>query len=360
MHASQNRYLIVTSLFFLLVLSSCTQGDHKANKANQIANQFLSDSGYPGIAVSVSIGGELIFSEGFGYADLEQQVPVSPAETRFRVGSTAKSMTAMAVGQLYETGKLDLDAPVQDYLPDYPEREGVITARLLAGHLAGIRHYNGNEFLSADHYATVPDGLEIFKDDPLVVSPGTEFRYSSYGYNLLSAVVEAAAGQEFLSYMDENVFDRVGMQQTIADHVFPVIPHRSRYYEVQEGKTYNSPWVDNSYKWAGGGILSTSEDLVRFGVAHLSDEFLSRDTIETLWTSQLTLDGKKTGYGIGWFTENDNAGRRVIRHSGGSIGGTTNFRIFPDDGLVIAVITNTSGADIGPLTDDLIEVFLSQ
>jgi CubicO group peptidase (beta-lactamase class C family) len=360
MRAIKDHFLAVSGLFFLLVLSSCTQGDHRANKASQVTDQFLGNSGFPGIAVSVSIDGELVFSEGFGYADLEQQVPVSPAKTRFRVGSTAKSMTAMAVGTLYESGKLDLDAPVQVYLPNYPEKNGVVTARLLAGHLAGIRHYNGNEFLSANHYATVPEGLAIFKDDPLVVAPGTEFRYSSYGYNLLSAVVEAAAGQEFLSYMDETVFDPVGMEQTIADHVVPIIPNRSRYYEVQDGESYNSPWVDNSYKWAGGGILSTSEDLVRFGEAHLSDEFLSRDTIETLWTSQSTLDGEDTGYGIGWFTETDTAGRRVIRHSGGSVGGTTNFRIFPDDGLVIAVITNTSGADIGPLTDDLIEVFLSQ
>jgi CubicO group peptidase (beta-lactamase class C family) len=360
MRAAKNYFLFVSGLIFLLMLSSCTQGDHRANKADQVTNQFLANSGFPGIAVSVSIDGELVFSEGFGYADLEQQVPVSAATTRFRVGSTAKSMTAMAVGKLVETGRLDLDAPVQDYLPDYPEKDGVVTTRLLAGHLAGIRHYNGNEFLIAEHYPTVEDGLAIFRNDPLVSLPGAEFNYSSYGYNLLSAVVEAAAGQEFLSYMEETVFDPVGMEQTIADHVYPIVPNRSRYYEVQDGVTYNSPWVDNSYKWAGGGILSTSEDLVRFGVAHLSGDFLSRDTIETLWTSQSTLDGEETGYGIGWFTETDSAGRRVIRHSGGSIGGTTNFRIFPDDGLVIAVITNTSSAAIGPLTDDLIEVFLSQ
>jgi CubicO group peptidase (beta-lactamase class C family) len=357
MPAINLRILILTSL--LLVVSACTATDNRTSKARDITNRFLAESGYPGIAVTVSIDGEIAWSEGFGYADVEQKVPVSPSLTRFRVGSTAKSMTAMAVAKLVESGKLDLDAPIQQYLPDYPEKAGVITARLLGGHLAGIRHYNGDEFLSAEHYATVRDGLGIFKDDPLIAVPGAEFNYSSYGFNLLSAVVESAAQQEFLSLMKETVFEAVGMEQTIADHVLPIIANRSRYYEVQDGEVYNSPWVDNSYKWAGGGILSTSEDLVRFGNAHLTDQYLKPGTIEMLWTPQRTTAGEETGYGIGWASETDADGRRVVRHSGGSVGGTTNLRIFPDNGMVIAVITNTSAADIGLLTDELIDVFLS-
>ena len=357
MRLTRLQVIFLTSL--LVVVASCGRTDDRVSQARDITNRFMTETGYPGIAVTISIDGELTWSEGFGYADVEQQVPVSPSLTRFRVGSTAKSMTAMAVGKLVESGRLDLDAPIQQYLPDYPEQTGVINARLLGGHLAGIRHYNGDEFLSAEHYATVTDGLDIFIDDPLIAKPGTEFNYSSYGYNLLSAVVESAAGQEFLSLMKETVFDPVGMEQTIADHVFPIIANRSRYYEVDGGKIYNSPWVDNSYKWAGGGILSTSEDLARFGNAHLTDEFLQPATIEMLWESQETESGDETGYGIGWFNDVDARGRRVVRHSGGSVGGTTNFRILPDDGLVIAVITNTSSADIGPLTSSLVEVFLS-
>ena len=122
----------------------------------------------------------------------------------------------------------------------------------------------------------------------------------------------------------------------------------------------NSPWVDNSNKWAGGGFLSTSEDLVRFTFAHLTDEHLEPETIEMMWTSQTTTSGEETGYGIGWGVRTDDAGRHVIAHTGGSVGGTTQMRIYPDENLVIAVITNTSGADIGDVTDDIVEVFLQQ
>src|SRR6267378_3950851 len=135
-----------------------------------------------------------MYSEGFGYADLEERVPVWPT-TKFRIGSISKPLTATALVQLVEAGKLDLDAPVQKYVPSFPEKGAVITTRMLAGHLAGIRHYQGDEFNIQKHYANVLDGVKIFENDPLVSPPGTKFNYSSYGYNLLSAVVESAASE---------------------------------------------------------------------------------------------------------------------------------------------------------------------
>jgi len=232
---------------------------------------------------------------------------------------------------------------------------------MLAGHLAGIRHYaSEEEFLSAVPYASITDALTIFSDDPLLFLPGTEFSYSTYGYNLISAVVERAADQEFLSYMSDNVFGPIGMSGTVADRVVPIIANRSRYYTIQDGQLVNSPWVDNSNKWAGGGILSTSEDLVRFGLAHLSDEFLTGETIEMMWTSQVTSAGEETGYGVGWSIQADESGRRIVRHSGGSIGGVTELRIYPDQRLVIAVITNTTPADLKPLTASIVELFLGK
>jgi len=340
-----------------LLLTSCANDDSATSDPAALATQFVSESGVAGLTVTVGIDHEIVWSEGFGYADLEQQVPIDPALTRFRVGSTAKSMTAMALGQLHESGSLDLDVPVQTYLPDFPEKESPITTRMLAGHLGGVRHYNGDEFFSNTPYASVSDALVIFKDDPLVVPPGTEFSYTTYGYNLISAVIESASDQEFLTYMSENVFGPTGMDRTTADHVVPLISYRSRYYRLEDGQLVNSPWVDNSNKWAGGGFLSTSEDLVRFGFAHLSDQFLQPDTIEMMWTSQLSGAGEPTGYGIGWGMRTDDHGRQLIGHTGGSVGGTTNLRIYPDEGLVIAVIANTSQADLGTLTDSIVEVF---
>ena len=124
------------AIVFAVLASSCTGG--AGDEASAIVDAFMQESGLPGLAVTVGRSGQVVYSEGFGYADLEQRVPVDPAVTRFRVGSTAKSMTAMAIGQLVEAGKLDLDAPIQAYLPDFPEKRAPITTRMLAGHLGGI------------------------------------------------------------------------------------------------------------------------------------------------------------------------------------------------------------------------------
>jgi len=200
--------------------------------------------------------------------------------------------------------------------------------------------------------------LSIFADDPVISYPGEEFNYSTYGYNLISAIIERAAGQEFLSYMTQNIFEPLGMAETVADRVFPIISNRSRYYARSDDELVNAPWVDNSNKWAGGGFLSTSEDLVRFGVAHLSDEYLANETIEMMWTSQRTSAGEETGYGIGWGIRIDDSGRRVISHTGGSIGGRTDLRIYPDHGLVIATIANIYPADTQEITDSIVDHFL--
>ena len=206
MHRINEFRYIFFSIALGLSLASCAPVDDTADRSAALSAQYVEESGLSGIAISVAIGGEITWSEGFGFADVEQNVTVDSALTKFRVGSTAKSMTAMALGQLHEAGKLDLDKPIQAYLPEFPEKEGTITTRMLAGHLAGIRHYaSDEEFLSAVPYASITNALTIFSDDPLLFLPGTEFSYSTYGYNLISAVVERAADQEFLSYMSDNV-----------------------------------------------------------------------------------------------------------------------------------------------------------
>ncbi len=302
--------------------------------------------GIPGVSVAVAVNGEIVWSDGFGYADLEERVPVWPS-TRFRIGSISKSLTADALAQLYEQGRLDLDAPVQRYVPSFPDKGDVITTRQLAGHLSGIRAYKGDEFLLQKHYATVLDGLAVFKDDPLLFPPGTKFSYSSYGFNLLSAVLESASGEAFLSYMREHIFLPLGMHDTVADENEKIVEHRTRFYtRAKEGELQNGPYVDNSYKWAGGGFLSTGEDLVRFGSAHLRGGHLKPATLALLFTSQRTKAGEETGYGIGWFIGRKGVKYRVIGHGGGSIGGTSQLALFPDSNVVVAVLTNLTEAPL--------------
>ena len=190
----------------------------------------------------------------------------------------------------------DLDAPIQRYVPTFPEKAYPTTTRQLGGHLAGIRHYEGDENFIRDPYATVEDALTIFQNDPLLHAPGSAFSYTSYGYDLLSAVVEGASGHECLTYMREVVFRPLGMNDTVADFVTSIIPHRAGFYvRTEDGDVINAPFVDNSYKWAGGGFLSTTEDLLRFGNAHLGDDYLSDTAKRLLFTEQQTHDGDGVG-----------------------------------------------------------------
>lgn len=316
--------------------------------ARTLVEAAMAESGTPGMSVAVGLDGAVVWSEGFGYADVEGRVPVWE-ETRFRIGSVSKSLTAAAVGLLVERGTLDLDARVQRYVPSFPEKRWPLTTRQVAGHLAGIRHYDGDEFLSSRRYATVAEGLEIFQDDTLLFEPGTRYSYSSYGWNLISAVIEGVSNAEFLAFMDAEVFKPLEMRHTIADHTDSIIPQRTRFYHRNDdGRVVNAPYVDNSYKWAGGGFLSTPEDLVRFGFAHLRDDFLKDETIELLWTPQATVDGESTGYGIGWGVALDDKGRvSTASHGGGSMGGTTAFVVLPQQGAVLGLTGNLTQAPTG-------------
>ena len=315
------------------------------------ARRFISDTmralGAPGAQITIAKDGRILWSEGFGWADLEQRVPMTTL-TRSRIGSISKSVAAVGLGVLVEEGRLDLDAPVQQYVPAFPVKRWPITTRQVAGHVAGIRHYEGGEFGSREPYADVAAGLTIFADDSLRFEPGTRFGYSTYGYTLVSAVVEGASGEPFLAFTRERVFEPLGMWHTVAEHVDSIIPFRARNYTRDSlGGVINAPWVDNSYKWAGGGFVSTTEDLVRFAQGLLDGRILEPATRELLWTTQRTRNGEATGYGIGWSVRTDSAGRPVVAHSGGSMGATANLVIYPDERLVVALLVNSDRTFVG-------------
>lgn len=332
--------------------------DHLAaiEASRALVERIMAEEGVPGASVAVGHAGEILWSEGFGWADIEQRVPVTPL-TKFRIGSVSKTMTADAIGLLVERGQLDLDAPVQTYVPDFPEKRWTVTTRQLGGHLAGVRHYRGNEMLSSDHYATVESGLPIFRNDSLLFEPGTDYSYSSYGWNLVSAVIEGASGRPFLELMRDDVFEPLGLRHTVADLNASIVMDRTEFYEhAEDGSVVNAPYVDNSYKWAGGGFLSTPEDLVRFGQAHLGPGFLRAETLATLQTPQTLGNGESTGYGIGWGTQVQDDGDREVGHSGGSVGGTTLLILIPEHDLVVAGVVNISGP-AGSIVRQLAEIW---
>lgn len=300
----------------------------------------MQERGIPGVTAAVLIDGRIVWADGFGLADVENRVPVWPS-TKMRIGSISKALTSAALGLLHEQGKLDFEAPVQTYVPSFPKKRWPINSRLLASHLAGIRHYRGTEFLIDTHYNSVLDGLAIFLDDTLLHEPGSTYHYSSYGWNLLSAIVEGASGQDFLAYMESQVFLPLGMRETVADEVYHIIPHRTRYYERRDGKLINAPFVDNSYKWAGGGFLATASDLVRFADGMMANKILKPATFAFMTTSQKTTAGEEVNYGIGWRIER-REGERYVGHGGGSVGGSSALVLQPEAGMAVAIICNTS------------------
>ena len=267
-------------------------------------------------------------------------------------------MTALALVKLSTEGRLDLDADVRRYVPRFPHKPREFSVRQVAGHLAGVRHYRGDEAYGRVQYFSVDEALEIFKHDPLVADPGAEWRYSSYGYNLLSAVIESTSGEPFLIHMEASVFAPLGMANTVPDRIDEVVAQRGRYYVRRDGRIYNEREVDNSNKWASGGFLSTTEDLVRFGLAHFDDHHVSSEMRNLLWTEQRTNSNAPTGYGVGWRVVNDVDGNRWLGHGGGSIGGTTQFWLFPESRLVIAMAANLTETDYADVLPRLRELFL--
>jgi CubicO group peptidase (beta-lactamase class C family) len=335
-----------------------TRYDAAIAVARDSLDALMAEQQIPGLTAAVLIGGEIVWSEGFGWADVENQVPVTPL-TKMRVGSVSKSMTGAALGVLLDAGQIDLDAPVQQYIPSFPEKRGPISTRQVAGHIAGIRHYRGDEFLSTTHYDSVEDGLVIFAEDSLLFEPGARFQYSSYGWNLVSAVVEGASGQDFLPFMRSAIFRPLNLRHTVADHTDSLITYRTAFYSVEDSILINAPYVDNSYKWAGGGFLSTADDLVRFGDAMINGDFFTPATRDELFTSLRTNSGEHTGYGLGFFVGTDEAGRRTVGHSGGSVGGTTQLIMYPEQDVVVALIANRGGVDYRAVHQHIAALFMN-
>jgi CubicO group peptidase (beta-lactamase class C family) len=318
--------------------------------------EIMAEASVPGASVAVGVGDDLVWSEGFGWADIEAGVPVTSL-TKFRIGSVSKTVTASAIGLLMERGQLDLDAPVQQYVPAFPQKRWPVTVRQVAGHIAGVRHYRGQENFSTRRYPDVTSGLEIFTADSLLFEPGTDYSYSSYGWNLISAVIESASGEEFLPFMRDEVFEPLGMRHTVPDHTDSIIPQRVSFYENgRDGAVVNAPYVDNSYKWAGGGFLSTPEDLIRFGQEHMDAGFLQGSTLDELKRPMTLRSGESTNYGIAWRTTVQADGDVTLGHSGGSVGGTTLFITIPAHDMVVAGVVNVSGS-AGDIVNRVAEIF---
>ena len=292
-----------------------------------------------GLSVAVGVDGELVWTRGFGLADLENEVPATE-HTVYRLGSISKPVTAAAVMQLAEREELDLDAPVDAYVPEWPEKRWPVTTRQLLGHLGGVRHYlSTDEPSNTKAYGTATESLEIFASDPLVAEPGTRYAYSTFGYNLLGAVVESVSELTFIEYLERNVFPAAGTEALQDDSQSRIIPHRAQGYRLIDGEVRNSILTDISYKLGGGGLCGTAADLVRFAHAMQAGRIVSPETRDLMWTRQRTADGAETDSGLGWGLL-ERGGRRIVRHGGAQARVRTSLVYFVDDGVVVAAMCN--------------------
>ena len=334
--------------------------------ARQIVRASVADQNLPGLSVAVSVRGDMVWTEGFGWADLDKRVPVAP-DTRFRIGTASTVLTSAAVGLLLEKGSLKLDDEIRVYVPAFPKKTWPVTLRQAMGHVAGIPSDGGDEGpLFSEHCQRPVDALPHFADRALLFEPGTAYRYSRFGWIVVSAAVEAAAHEPFLRFMREQVFEPLGMHDTRADAATGAASGQASAYfpRFAANPRYGpDPMRELDYScYAGSSVfVSTPADLVRYAIAIDRGMLLTPATVQLLQTSQRLRSGQETGYGLGWDLETATlAGKptRVVGHDGDSLGGTVaSLMTFPEHGIVVAVTSNISYADTFAIGSKVADAF---
>jgi CubicO group peptidase (beta-lactamase class C family) len=308
--------------------------------ARGLAADLRERLGLPGLACGVAVRGRTVLAEGLGWADVERRVGVTET-SRFRIGSLSKLLTATAAVRLAAAGRLDLDAPIGRYLRGLPADKAPLTVRQLGGHLAGVRHYRGDDFLSRVHFDRVGDSLVRFVNDPLLARPGARYLYSSYGFNLIGAALEGATGHEFRDVIAEEVLAPLAMADTVAeDAARPSERLVHAYSRGADGANVDAPMADLSDRWPSGGYDSTVVDMLRLGAGVLRPGFLSRGSRAMLFTPQHTADGKPTIVGLGWEVGADASGRLYVHHGGATFGGRAVLVVYPQEDVVVALLAN--------------------
>jgi CubicO group peptidase (beta-lactamase class C family) len=331
--------------------------EQRRTDLERIVTQAMARDRIPAISVAVATPDDAVWAGAWGLADLENFVPAT-ARTAFRLASVSKPFTAAAALILAQEGRLDLDAPIQKYIPEFPQKQWPVTARQLLGHLGGIRHYAADEFNSTKHYWNLAEGLKIFAGDPLLHEPGTKFEYTSYGFNLAGAVVEAAAGQPFAEFVRRRILEPSGSPSMQPDDVYTLVPSRARGYRRRpDGEIENCALADTSNKIPGGGWVATASDVARFGQALMAGKLLRPETLETMWTPQRLKDGRSTGYGLGWGLKRSGE-VRIVEHAGGQQGASTFVVMAPEKQVAVVVLTNLEGAPADLIAREILSLAL--
>ena len=329
-------------------------GPEWVNGAAGLLGDLAEGGRVPGLAMRIQHRGQWVHEAAFGYADLEGGVPATP-QTLFRIASVSKPITATALARMAGEGLLRLDDPLARYVPEYPDH-GILLHQL-AAHTAGLRGYRGKEYALNRPYS-IEASLEVFRDDPLEFAPGTGFLYNSFDFVLLSLAMERAAGMPFDALVRELVLQPLGMEHTQAEQPEQLPDGLAKPYTRRAGGFRRAVPVDNRYKLAGGGYLSTVGDVCRLGQAYLDGSAVNPDLAAEFLTSRETPQGP-TWYGLGWQVGRDASGRRYYGHVGNAVGGYSKFFVYPDAEVVLAVLMNCTDPGVQPVLDTAIDAALS-
>ena len=339
---------ITVLLLSLFAVNATSQIAYNDTKADSLLHSLIKEGLTVGSAAAVSIDGKIIWKKAAGSMDRKGQKPFYTT-TKNRTASIAKSITAVAAMQLVESSKIDLDAPIQTYLPAYPQSKlGQITTRHLLNHTSGIGGYKGKEASTQTDYPTLTNAMEVFKDRELLFAPGSQYSYTSYGYVVLGAIIESASGMAYSAYMQEHIFTPAGMTSTGIEITGQSYEYKNEVlHRNGKGKISGVKKVNNiSGRVPAGGFYSTVEDLVAFGNALLDGTLISKASMEDMFHDpKIRPIDAGNPYTSGWHIYNNKApAGRIMGHSGGQFGVSSQLMVLPELNAVVAIMANTSGS----------------
>ena len=340
-----------------------------AEQARQIVRTSMSENNLAGLSIAVGIDGEIVWTEAFGLADIENRSPVTPSH-RFRTGTASILFTSAAIGLLLDAGRLNLDDEIQKYVPDFPRKQWPVTVRQVMGQVAGFPTEDpDNGVLTSRHCQRPADAVAIFAKEPLLFRPGTQYCDSTFGWVLLSAVVEAAADTPFATFLNERVFRPLRMVDTFKESVTnPPSDAATSYNPRFAAKpTYGLtalPKFDYSCHAGSNGFLSTASDLVRFGMAINRGNLLRPQTVQMLQTPQRLTSGELTSYGLGWELKTLTLSGDQVQAAGYNghfwVEEVASLLTVPERGLAVAVMSNVSFAGTPSVAERIVEAFADQ
>ena len=345
--------------FFNSVFSQDVRVDRNVRKAERIVNKLIRKKKVPGIAITVTKSKEIVWQKGYGYADIKAKTPVDPKKTIFRIASVSKPLSATVLAKMVEEKQIDLDASLYNYVPYFPRKKYDFNIRQLGGHLAGIRTYKGREFFNKKKLS-IREGVALFENDSLLFEPGTAYAYNSYDWVLISLAIQEITKEPFEKTLKEKVLEPLELKNTFPDLNDNTIANKASFYSRRGKRRFRqAAKVDNYFKLAGGGYLSTSEDVAKLGNTYLDKSFIDEKVASQFINSQ-KIDEKLTYYGLGWEASFDKQGRPYYGHTGNGIGGYAIFRVYPNQEMVFSMLTNVTNPGIEEEIDQVINNVLEQ